>query len=137
MTYKVPDNILEILKYNDVTEKDNLFLRNALIFGKSFELQYNDTDGIDRFVGIDARYGIDIYSDELNTDELKYFIRIYCVDNTDIVENALNWRVEVYDKDNVYLYKSNYAFSSLELIDTYKHYFNQVPVSVFLLNEEE
>lgn len=137
VTYKVPDNILEILKYNDVTEKDNLFLRNALIFGKSFELQYNDTDGIDRFVGIDARYGIDIYSDELNTDELKYFIRIYCVDNTDIVENALNWRVEVYDKDNVYLYKSNYAFSSLELIDTYKHYFNQVPVSVFLLNEEE
>ena len=66
----------DILNYNDVTDKDNLFLRNALIFGKAFELHYIDTDKKTRFDVIDTRFGIDVYSDELEKDELKYFIRM-------------------------------------------------------------
>ena len=137
VTYLAPDDILEILKYNDVTDKDNLFLRNALIYGKSFELEYIDEDGQNRFDIVDTRYGLDIYSDSLSQDELKYFIRMYCVDNTMGDINTENWRVEVYDKENVYLYKCNYSFTNLSLLDVRKHYFNQVPVVVFGLNEEE
>ena len=77
VTYEVPDEIQFILNYNDVTEKDNLLLRNALIFGKSFELEYIDSDKMKRFDIIDTRFGIDIYSDEIQQDELKYFIRMY------------------------------------------------------------
>ena len=137
VTYVAQDEILDVLKYNDVTDKDNLLLRNALIFGKSFELEYVDEDGKDRFDVVDTRYAIDIYSDELAQDELKYFARMYCVDNTEGNINSDNWRVELYDKDNIYLYSCNYTFSNINLIDTRKHYYNQVPVVVFGLNEEE
>ena len=135
VTYEVPDEIQFVLNYNDVTEKDNLLLRNALIFGKSFELEYIDSDKMKRFDIIDTRFGIDIYSDEIQQDELKYFIRMYCVDNTK--DSSDNWRIEVYDKSNIYTYKCDSMFTNLSLIDTAEHYFGQVPVNVFSLNEEE
>lgn len=112
-----------------------MLLRNALIFGKSFELEYIDSDKMKRFDIIDTRFGIDIYSDEIQQDELKYFIRMYCVDNTK--DSSDNWRIEVYDKSNIYTYKCDSMFTNLSLIDTAEHYFGQVPVNVFSLNEEE
>lgn len=137
VTYEVDDGIKWVLDYNDVVAKDNVFLRNALIYGKSYEIQYLDEDGIDRFDSSDTRFSLEIYGDELNQDEPKYFIRIYCIDNTDLATmNNSNWRVEVYDKDNIYTYSCNYAYSNLNLIDTKPHYFGQVPVVVFDLNEE-
>lgn len=137
VTYEVDQEIQDILNYNDVTDKDNLLLRNALIYGKSFELNYLDNEGQNRFDCIDTRYGIDIYGDDLQQDELKYFIRMYCVDNTDKLEINDNWRVEVYDKNNVYLYKCNYNFTDLKIINIRKNFFSQVPVTVLSLNEEE
>ena len=137
VTYNAPDEILDVLKYNDVTDKDNLLLRNALIYGKSYELQYVDENGKERFDVVDSRYGIDIYSDRLSQDELKYFIRMYCVDNTRGDISSENWRIEVYDKENVYLYKCNYTFTDLTLLEARRHYYNQVPAVVFSLNEEE
>ena len=123
------------MNYNDVTDKDNLFLRNALTFGKALELQYIDTDKKTRFDVIDTRFGIDVYSDELEKDELKYFIRMYCTDTTTLTDTN-NWRVEVYDNRNIYIYSANYTFTNLTLLDTQVHNFGQVPVTVFMLNEE-
>lgn len=134
VTYEVSDEVRDILNYNDVTEKDTLFLKNALIYGKSFELQYLDSDKINRFENIDTRAGIDIYDDELEHDELKYFIRIYSVDNTG---TNTEWRVEVYDNKTCNTYLSRDTFESFELIGTVNHNFGQVPVTVFPLNEEE
>lgn len=134
-SYEVDSSILDVLKYNDVSEKDALFLKNALIFGKSYELQYIDENGKNRFDTIDTRFGLDIYESELNNDELKYFIRLYSVDNTDKLQND-NWRIEVYDRSKIYLYSCNYNYSNINLIDVKEHHFNQVPVVVFELNKE-
>lgn len=134
-TYEVRDEILDVLKYNDYSEKDNLFLKNALIYGKAYELNYIDEEGKNRFDIIDTRFGLDIYKDELNNDELKYFIRLYVTDNSNKLQND-NWRIEVYDKENIYLYSCNYNYSNINLIEVKRHYFNQVPVVVFDLNKE-
>ena len=135
VTYEVSEQVQDILNYNDVTDKDNLFLRNALTFGKAFELQYIGTDKQTRFDVIDTRFGIDVYGDELEKDELKYFIRMYCTDTTTLTDTN-NWRVEVYDNRNIYIYSANYTFTNLTLLDTQVHNFSQVPVTVFMLNEE-
>ena len=135
VTYEVSEQVQDILNYNDVTDKDNLLLRNALIFGKAFEIQYIDTDKKTRFDIIDTRFGIDVYGDELEKDELKYFIRMYCTDTTTLTDTN-NWRVEVYDNRNIYIYSANYTFTNLTLLDTQVHNFGQVPVTVFMLNEE-
>ena len=135
VTYEVSEQVQDILNYNDVTDKDNLLLRNALTFGKAFELQYIDTDKKTRFDVIDTRFGVDVYGDELEKDELKYFIRMYCTDTTTLTDTN-NWRVEVYDNRNIYIYSANYTFTNLTLLDTQVHNFGQVPVTVFMLNEE-
>ena len=133
VTYEVDDEVRDILDYNDVIEKDNLFLRNALIYGKAFELQYLDVDKKDRFDVIDTRYGIDVYGDELSADELKYFIRLTCVDTI----GQDKWRAEVYDKDNIYIYKATGKLTNLTLENTLRHNYGQVPVTVLSLNPEQ
>ena len=136
VTYEVSDDVMDILNYNDVTEKDNLLLRNALIFGKAFELQYLDEEKKERFDIIDTRFGIDVYGDELEQDELKYFIRMYCVDTIGL-QTHNNWRIEVYDSVNAYTYTCNSDFSNLNLTKTMVHNYGQVPVTVLQLNDEE
>ena len=136
VTYEVSDDVMDILNYNDVTEKDNLLLRNALIFGKAFELQYLDEEKKERFDIIDTRFGIDVYGDELEQDELKYFIRMYCVDTIGL-QTHNNWRIEVYDSVNAYTYTCNSDFSNLNLTETMAHNYGQVPVTVLQLNDEE
>ena len=49
------DAIQDILNYNDVRTEDNELLRNALIFGKSFEINYVDEDAKQRFKVLDSR----------------------------------------------------------------------------------
>ena len=137
VTYGVEDCIQDVLNYNDVTDKDSLLLKTALIFGKVYELQYYDSYGEKRFVAIDPRYSFDIYGDEIEADEMKAFVRMYCVDNTNTNTELNNWRVEVYDRENVYLFSCNSLFSNLTLIDSKKHYSNQVPVVAFYLNTEQ
>lgn len=133
--YGVDDKVQEFLNYNDVTDKDHLLLRDALIFGKSYELQWVDADKKNRFTVIPATQGIAIYDNELNTDDLKGFIRFYATEKIDGVNEK--WKVEVYDKDEIKVYESDGYFNKLALVETIPHNFQQVPVSVFSLNSEE
>ena len=127
------EDILEVLRYNDYKEEDSEFLKSALIFGKSYEIMYLDEDGEIRFNVLDTRQGFPIYSDDLNKD-LLYFVRIFPVDNLDILKG---YYVEVYSKDTVDRFDMNDAYSNLRFISSEQHYFHQVPVTVFSLNREE
>lgn len=127
-------SIQEILNYNDVRNEDSEYLRNALIFGRAFEINYIDEDGKQRFKVLDSRECIPIYDTTLNND-LLYVIRYYLVDN---VDNALDkYYVEVYTATSVIIYKCSNAFSQFEFLDERQHHFNQVPITVFSLNKEE
>jgi len=73
------DAIQDVLNYNDVRTEDNEYLRNALIFGKSYEINYVDEEAKQRFKVLDSRECIPIYSNDLNND-LLYVIRYYVAD---------------------------------------------------------
>ena len=127
------EDILKVLRYNDYKEEDSEFLKSALIFGKSYEIMYLDEDGEIRFNVLDTRQGFPIYSDDLNKD-LLYFVRIFPVDNLDILKG---YYVEVYSKDTIDRFDMNDAYSNLRFISSEQHYFHQVPVTVFSLNRDE
>ena len=127
------EDILKVLRYNDYKEEDSEFLKSALIFGKSYEIMYLDEDGEIRFNVLDTRQGFPIYSDDLNKD-LLYFVRIFPVDNLDILKG---YYVEVYSEHTVDRFDMNDAYSNLRFISSEQHYFHQVPVTVFSLNREE
>lgn len=126
--------IQDILNYNDVQNEDSELLRNALIFGRSFEINYIDEDGKQRFKVLDSRECIPVYDTSLNND-LLYVIRYYLVDSVD--DNIDKYYVEVYTSEVRRIYESSNRFSSFSLLDEEKHHFKQVPITVFSLNKDE
>ena len=128
------ENLMDILRYNDYHNEDNNFLRQALIFGKAFEVCYIDEDKKQRFKTISPLECIDIYDDTLNQN-LKYIIRFYKDDLAGQLSD--DYFVDVYDDTNIYHYKSSMGFSTFTLLGQQPHYYKQVPFSIFYLNEEQ
>ena len=128
------DAIQDILNYNDVRTEDNELLRNALIFGKSFEINYVDEDAKQRFKVLDSRECIPVYSNDLNND-LLYIIRYYIADT--INNSQDEYYIEVYGNEFIRKYKSSNAFATLSLLDEKPNIYKQVPITVFNLNSDE
>ena len=128
------DEILDILKYNDVKNEDGEFLRQGLIFGRSFEICYIDEDKKQRFRTLDPRECIPIYDNTLNNN-LLYVIRFWRSDMFD--KNNEEYIVEVYGAQSTKRYKSNVGFSSFTLIEEVPNFYGQCPITVFSLNTEE
>ena len=136
VTYSSDDDIEEIqniLNYNDVSTEDSLLLRNALIFGKSFEIMYIDQEGQQRFRVIDTRDCIDVYYNDLE-QELACVIRWYAVNNIDLQPEYI---VEVYTDSDITTYRSDSSLSSFLLVEEKPNFYGQVPINVMKLNEEE
>lgn len=137
ITYSSPndfDAIQDVLNYNDVRTEDNEYLRNALIFGKSYEINYVDEEARQRFKVLDSRECIPIYSNDLNND-LLYVIRYYVADT--INNDQDEYYIEVYGNDFIRKYKSSNAFATLSLLEEKPNIYNQVPITVFSLNTDE
>lgn len=128
------DAIQDILNYNDVRTEDNELLRNALIFGKSFEINYVDEDAKQRFKVLDSRECIPVYSNDLNND-LLYVIRYYVADT--INNSQDEYYIEVYGNEFIRKYKSSNAFTTLSLLEEKTNVYKQVPITVFSLNTDE
>lgn len=128
------EEVFDILKYNDVVDEDTEFLRQALIFGRSFEINYVDEEGKQRFRTLETRQCVPVYWNNLNND-LAYVVRFYREDLVD--ENIESYIVEVYgDKETVF-YKSGPGFSTFTEIGREPNFYNQVPITVFSLNKDE
>lgn len=137
ITYSSPndfDAIQDVLNYNDVRTEDNEYLRNALIFGKSYEINYIDEEARQRFKVLDSRECIPIYSNDLNND-LLYVIRYYVADTVNNVQDE--YYIEVYGNNFIRKYKSSNAFATLSLLEEKPNIYNQVPITVFSLNTDE
>ena len=128
------DEILNILKYNDVKNEDSEFLRQGLIFGRSFEICYIDEDKKQRFRTLDPRECIPVYDNTLNNN-LLYVIRFWRSDMFD--KSNEEYIVEVYGAQSTKRYKSNVGFSSFTLIEEVPNFYGQCPITVFSLNTEE
>ena len=126
--------VIDILNYNDVENEDNEYLRQALIFGRSFEVNYIDEDAKQRFRTFDTRECVPIYDNSLNND-LKYVVRFFREDILD--RQNENYIVEVYGPSTVKTYRSGPGFATFQLISEEQHFYGQCPVTVFSLNKDE
>ena len=129
--------ILDILRYNDVAEEDSEWLKQALIYGKAYEICYIDEDKEQRFKTLPATECIPVYNADL-TNELSYVIRFYSnkvYTNNVVAEDE--YFVEIYSATDITVYKSFDGFSTFEFISQTPHYYGQVPITVFTLNKDE
>lgn len=126
-------NIQEVLAYNDVRGVDAAILRDMLIYGRAFEVCYLDEESKQRFKKLDALECIPVYDNTLN-QELRAVIRFYPVDSLDALKG---YYIEVYDDVSIKRYKSNETYASMQPIEEIPHYYKQVPITVYSLNEKE
>ena len=139
VTYSsLDDSALEelnmVVEYNDSQDEDTELAKDMSIFGVGIELLYADEEGSTRIKRIDPREMILVYDDTLD-EELLYGIRYYQCE--DILTDQKYYIIEVYSATDVSIYKSDELINSLELIDSYVHYFDLVPIVVYFNNEEE
>lgn len=137
ISYFSNDDITDIqdtLNYNDSAAQDMAMITNALIYGVAYELQWVDKYAQIRYCQVNPLNCFAIFDNTLDC-ELLYFVRWYKVNSID--ETDSTYIVEVYDNNSVRRYKSFGMGGALEFIDEEAHYFGDVPVSVFYLNENE
>lgn len=131
-------DVQEVINYNDSNEEDIKWLTNALVYGVGYELHWlekvSNEKTQSRYASVSPLNAFAIYDNTLDAN-LLYFVRWYDEDSLD--ENNTQY-VEVYDANTVKTYKTEGIGSTdLILIDEQVHYFGDVPVSVFYLNETE
>lgn len=136
ITYENDDfkDVIDVLNYNDIRTEDCEILRQALIYGRSFEITYIDEDGQQRVKALDTRECIPVYDTTLN-QELLYVVRCYREDLLD--KSNENYIVEVYSANKMMRYKSSFGFASFSLIEEAPCYYDMCPVTVLSLNEDE
>lgn len=127
------DDVQDCINYNDSDAEDMAWCTNALIYGVGYELQWIDKYSQVRYSQVNPLNAFAIYDNTLDCD-LLYFVRWYKRDNFD--DNDI-FNVEVYSDKTVKTYQAHGLGGALELISEEQHYFNDVPVSVFYLNETE
>ena len=127
------DDIQEIINYNDDNAENIEWCMNALIYGVGYELQWIDEASQVRYSQVNPLNAFAIYDNTLDR-ELLAFVRWYDVDAFDDSDIK---HVEVYDAHTKTVYKMHGAGGQLELIEQSPHYFADVPVSVFWLNNKE
>lgn len=128
------ESLNDVLNYNDVTSEDSDLLKDALIFGEAFEIEYIDSDSKQRFKKFDPRECIPIYSSDLD-EILLAVIRFYKIDPIEKIAPEATWKVEVYLDDRTDYYLSGPGFATLNYIDTKPNYFNQCPVTPFEIED--
>lgn len=125
-------DIQEVINYNDDNSQNIRWVTNALIHGVGYELCWIDKYSQIRYSQINPLNAFPVYDNTLDS-ELLYFVRWYDADTID--DNDIYY-VEVYTSESKKIYKVNGLGGSLQFIEEEPHYFGDVPVSVFWLNED-
>ena len=125
------DDIQECINYNDSAAEDMLWCSNALIYGVAYELQWIDKYSQVRYSQVSPLNSFAVYDNTLDS-ELLYFVRWYKTDNFN--ESDI-YNIEVYSANDIKTYETHGLGGALKLIKEEPHYFGDVPVSVFVLND--
>ena len=124
-------DVQDAINYNDSAEQDIEFLMNALTYCTAYELHWVDANAQPRYAQVDPVNSFAVYDDTLDSN-LLYFFRWYeadCLDDSDV------YKLEVYGKSNVKIYRMHGQNGTPELQEEKAHFYGDVPVSVFKLNK--
>ena len=130
------DTINDILNYNDMASTSAEYLRQSLIYGRAFAINYIDEFSQQRLQVLDAKECIPVYEDNIE-GKLRYVIRFYQSNAYGILPTDAVYRVELYGEDSVVYYDSVEGYSSITETDRVTNFYGQCPVTVFSLNADE
>ena len=130
------NTINEILRYNDVASTSAEYLRQSLIYGRSFLINYIDEDKQQRLQVLSAQECIPVYDDTIE-GKLRYVIRFYQSNAYGELPTNIEYKVEVYGDTEVVYYDSTEGYTSLIKTSSMPHYYGQCPITVFSLNADE
>lgn len=136
LSYTSNDDIADIqeaINYNDSASEDIEFLTNALVYGQAYELFWLDSCAQVRYCQVNPTNCFAVYDNSLDS-ELLYFVRWYDADMFDETDVVF---MEVYDSVYKHVYKAHGINGQLVWQYDEQHHFNDVPVSVFNLNNEK
>lgn len=136
VSYTSNEDIQELqdaINYNDDSSENISWCSNALIYGVGYELQWLDKNAQVRYAQVNPLSAFAVYDNTLDC-ELLYFVRWYKADNFDGDSTVY---VQVYSIDKVTTYKTTELFGNFEFVEEAQHYFKDVPVSVFWLNDAQ
>lgn len=122
-----------VFDYNDEQDENMTLAKDCSIYGKAYEYCYVDSDGSVRFMSLDPREIIPIYSTSL-ADELKAVIRFY--KQREITSDNEVLVIEVYDDKKITRYKTNVEIGTLTTIDEREHAFGDVPFIEYRNNDD-
>ena len=136
ITYSSNDDIKDVqeaINYNDSAAEDTAFCLNALVHGVGYELYWLDRFAQVRYAQVNPLNAFAIYSNTLDCD-LLYFVRLY---EADCLEDNEEYYLELYSASSIKTYKIKGLSGTPQFIKEEPHYFGDVPVSVFVINDNE
>lgn len=128
------DIINSIFYQNDEQDVNSELAKHSSIFGAAYELMYldeSDTKNV-KFTPLSPLNVIPIYDDTIDS-KLLYIIRP--VETVDILSDKVNTTVWVYDDSSTKSYRLN-DDDTLELLEDIPHNFGEIPVSVYMNNDD-
>lgn len=125
------ERILDIFKYNDEADNNTTLAKYSSIAGYAVELLYIDENSNARFKALPADEVAIVYDNTLE-ENILYAIRYFDEDIPG--EDKVKTTINVYTSNTIQTYKLE--DNEITFIDEVAHYFNDVPVSVYVNNDE-
>ena len=125
------ERILDIFKYNDEADNNTTLAKYSSIAGYAVELLYIDENSNARFKALSGDEVAIVYDNTLE-ENILYAIRYFDEDIPG--EDKVKTTINVYTSDTIQTYKLE--DNEITFIDEVAHYFNDVPVSVYVNNDE-
>lgn len=139
------NELTDIFRYNDEADNNTTLAKMASIYGYAYEIMYLDKNARPRFKAINPGELIVCYDNTLE-ENIVLAIRYYdeVVRNNDLEETVT--RLEVYTKPtendkgeiiaNGKIIRGTIRLETIVLEDEEDYYFNDVPVNVYINNDE-
>ena len=125
------ERILDIFKYNDEADNNTTLAKYSSIAGYAVELLYIDENSNARFKALPADEVAIVYDNTLE-ENILYAIRYFKEDIPG--EDKVKTTINVYTSNVIQTYQLE--DNEMTFIDEVAHYFNDVPVSVYVNNDE-
>ena len=125
------ERILDIFKYNDEADNNTTLAKYSSIAGYAVELLYIDEDSNARFKALPGDEVAIVYDNTLE-ENILYAIRYFDEDIPG--EDKTKTTINVYTSNTMQTYQLE--DNEITFIGEVAHYFNDVPVSVYVNNDE-
>ena len=125
------ERLNNVFKYNDEADNNTTLAKHSSIGGYAVELLYIDEDSQPRFTALSGDEVAIVYD---NTLEEKILCAVRYFEEEVVGEDKTKTIINVYTADTIQTYEL--IDDEIKFVDEQPHYFQDVPVAVYLNNDE-